>query len=150
MGRKLLSTQPHLRFIRYMWICILLSIYRYMTSSYSQDASDGSSTLSEGSTFLTVQMECSQEQGGCGIKRQNTTSLNAEAVPAHVESSIQELLQAIDRVKTMADYLQAAIAPGMVSGTTKCPFILCPVLFFVCCKVVCNLLCVQKRARHGS
>ena len=91
-----------------------------MTSSYSQDGSDRASTLSEGSTSLTVPMECSQEQGGCGIKRQNTTSLNTEAVPAHVESSVQELLQAINLVKTMADSLQDAIAPGMVSATLFC------------------------------
>ena len=88
-----------------------------MTSSYSQDSSDAASILSEGSTSLAVAMECSQEQGGCGIKRQNTTSLNTEAIPAHVESSIRDLLQAISRVQSMAESLQAAVAPGIVSAT---------------------------------
>lgn len=95
---------------------------RYVTSSCFQDGSDGGSILSEGSTSVTVEMDCIQEQqgGSCGMKRQNTTSLNAEAVPAHIEAAIQDLLQAVNRVQSMADSLRAAIAPGLVSPSLFC------------------------------
>jgi hypothetical protein len=40
------------------------------------------------------------------------------AVPEHVESAINELFEAIDRVQAMADSLRAAIAPGLVRANS--------------------------------
>jgi hypothetical protein len=69
---------------------------------------------------MTVEMECNSGQpgGACGLKRLNATSLIDSAVPEHVESAINELFEAIDRVQAMADSLRAAIAPGQVRANS--------------------------------
>jgi hypothetical protein len=95
--------------------------HKFMASGYPQDG-DLSSVLSEGSTYMAVEMDCSEEQLGigCGLKRMNAMSSNAGVVPAHVESAIQDLYKAIDQVQSMADSLRAAVAPFLVSATIYC------------------------------